>query len=140
MADRLADFWDATVDRTVAGKVTLSKTPIAGLSVTVTVPFDVAKPVMSDAYAAFMLANDIVARLNADTWPLLIQPWNARNQYARFVWKLLAYDDKIAERTAFRATLPGNQRAPVTAEIDALTVKRNRFPTYRDRFRVEAGE
>ncbi len=69
MADRLADFWDATVDRTVAGKVTLSKTPIAGLSVTVTVPFDVAKPVMSDAYAAFMLANDLVARLDAHTGP-----------------------------------------------------------------------
>jgi hypothetical protein len=145
----LADAWGATIDRSVTGSITLTiqvmlptdsfDDTLIQKTVVVTESFDETKPVTAGAYARYRLAHTIIAQLNR-RHTVLFQLWNARCQHARFVWKLLSYQDRIDERIAFRATLPANQRAPVTAEINALNVKRDRFPAYRDRYATDAGE
>jgi len=107
----LNTFWGATIDRTVPGQVTLS---LEG--VVVTVPWDSGKASKSDILAAFLLLNEYLPLKEVLTGDL----WDYRCQYARFAWKVLAYND-------LAATLPGNQRKPYTDKAARLALLRDQF-------------
>jgi hypothetical protein len=113
----LSTFWGATVDRTVANQVTMTLD-----GVRVTVPWDSTKASKSDILAAFLLLNEYLPFKAILTGNL----WDYRCQYARFAWKVLAYND-------LAAALPANQRKPYTD-------KAARMATERDRFKLLAGE
>jgi hypothetical protein len=128
----LADVYGATIDKTVPGQITIRLDEVE-----ITLPWDGGKPTLADATAVFEFINHYVNTTDQPNDSL----WAHRNQYARMVYKILAYQDLWDTLDAERLRLPGNQRAAFkTAHMDPLLPKMNRFPTLRDQYKALAGE
>jgi hypothetical protein len=128
----LSDVYGATIDKTVPGQITLTLDEVS-----LTLPWDGGKPTLADATAVFLFINHYVSVNEIPNGDI----WYHRNQYAKAVYKILAYQDLWDTLDAIRASLPGNQRnAYKAAQMDPLTPKMNRFPTLRDQAKALAGE
>jgi hypothetical protein len=128
----LADVYGATIDKTVPGQITLTLDEVS-----LTLPWDGGKPTLADATAVFEFINHYCATTEQPNGSL----WAHRHQYARMVYKILAYQDKWDTLDAIRLSLPGNQRnAYKAANMDPLLPKMGRFPVLRDQFKALAGE
>lgn len=128
----LADVYGATIDKTVPGQITLRLDDVS-----LTLPWDGGKPTLADAKAVFEFINHYCAVNEVPNDSL----WAHRHQYARCVYKILAYQDLWDTLDAERLRLPGNQRAAFkVARMDPLLPKMNRFPTLHDAAKLAAGE